>query len=154
MRRHLAVEPCPRPPGGPLVLDGWSQLCPTTSSHMKIQTTKLLELLTSINLHLLRLVVQLVELHKTVAAGFAAKAHHNLKVLRQLSKSIRSQLVKLHSKLNQDISEDQLQRHPKPCCKKLLKMMGSSYVGSGTTSSPGSRAEPLTKYPRASRCRI
>jgi hypothetical protein len=38
-----------------------------------------------------------------------------------LSESIRSLLVKLHSKLNQDISEGRLRRHLEPCGKKLLK---------------------------------
>jgi hypothetical protein len=88
MHMHLAIEPCPGPPGEPLVLDGRSQLHPTTLPHMEVQATKLLELLTSVNLHLLRLVVQLKVLHKTIVVRLAAEGHHSPKVLRQLRESI------------------------------------------------------------------
>jgi hypothetical protein len=57
MHRHLAVEPCLRPLGGPFILDGQSQFRLAASSRMKVQNTKLLKLLNVINIHLLRLIV-------------------------------------------------------------------------------------------------
>jgi hypothetical protein len=84
----------------------------------------LLKLLTSINLHLLWPVVQLVTLRKTLTTWVTTKAHDRPKVLRQLSKSIWGQLVELHSKLNQDISEDRLRGHPEPSFKKFFKHNG------------------------------
>jgi hypothetical protein len=84
MRRHLIVEPCLCPTGGPLDLDEWSKPRPATltTPRTEVQAAKLLKLLTSANLHLLRLVVQLVVLHKTIATRLATKAHHRPKVLR------------------------------------------------------------------------
>jgi hypothetical protein len=57
---------------------------------MKIQNAKLLKSFEAINNNLLRLVVELVTLRESVAAAFAAVAHHNAKVLRQLSDVIWS----------------------------------------------------------------
>jgi hypothetical protein len=36
MQRNLAVKPCLRPPGTPLVLDGQSQLHPSASPSMNV----------------------------------------------------------------------------------------------------------------------
>jgi hypothetical protein len=67
---------------------------------MEVQATELLEFLSSINFHHLRLVVQLIPLCKTVTAWLIVEAPYSPKVLGQLSKSVQGQLVKLHMKLN------------------------------------------------------
>jgi hypothetical protein len=41
MHMHLVVEPCFCPPGGPLVLDGWSELRPNAPPSMKVYAAKL-----------------------------------------------------------------------------------------------------------------
>jgi hypothetical protein len=80
---HLTVEPRPRPPGGPLVLDSQSKLCPAAlvMHHVEIQTTKLLEHHTLIAFHLLWLIVQFVQLGITVTGWHTAEAQHCQKVL-------------------------------------------------------------------------
>jgi hypothetical protein len=66
---------------------------------MKIYAAKLLILLNPISIHLLRLIVQLIAVHGTVAAGFPAEAKHSPKILGKLSESVRGKLVKLHPEL-------------------------------------------------------
>jgi hypothetical protein len=78
MCRHFVVEPCPHPPTGPYVLDSWSKLRSNAlvMSCVKVHTVKLLEHITSIDLHFLHVIVQLVALHGTVTAWHSAEAHH------------------------------------------------------------------------------
>jgi hypothetical protein len=87
---HLALEPDPRPSGGPLVLNSWSQPRPTTPPHMDVDNAKLLKSLKITNNNILRLIMQLVTLSESVTAGFTAEAHHSPKFFRQLSGGIRS----------------------------------------------------------------
>jgi hypothetical protein len=88
---------------------------------MKVYAAKLLIFLNPVGIHFLWLIVQLVVLCKTVTAGFSAEAMHRPKILGELSKSIQGMLVKLHPKLQQNISQHRLWRHPEPIRKELLK---------------------------------
>jgi hypothetical protein len=120
---HFAVEPHPRPPTRPFILDSWSKLRSNTlvTSCAKVHAAELLELFTSVDLHFLWLIVQLIALHKAVTAWHSAEAHYRPKVLRQLGKSIRGQLVELHPKLDQTVSKDRLRRHLEPTYEKHFK---------------------------------
>jgi hypothetical protein len=71
---------------------------------MKVYAAKLLILLNPIDIHLLWLIVKLIALHKTIAAGVSTEAKHNPKILGKLSESVRGKMVKLHPKLQQNIS--------------------------------------------------
>jgi hypothetical protein len=71
---------------------------------MKVYAAKLLIFLNPVSIHLSSLVVQLIALRETVATGFSVKAKHGPKILGELSESIRGKLVKLHRKLQQNIS--------------------------------------------------
>jgi hypothetical protein len=100
VRRHFAVKPRLHPHRGPFVLNSWNKLHPATliTSRVEVHTAKLLEHHTLITSHFFRLIVQLVELHETIAGGQIAEAQHRLKILGQLSKSVGGQLVELHPK--------------------------------------------------------
>jgi hypothetical protein len=88
---------------------------------MKVYATKLLIFFHPISIHFLLLIVHLVALRETVAAGFSAKAKHNPEILGELSESIRGKLVKVHPKLQQNISQHRLWWHPEPSRKEPLK---------------------------------
>jgi hypothetical protein len=65
--------------------------------------------------------MQFVTLHESVTAGFATEDHHSPKVFRQLSEGIRSQLMQLHSILDQNVGKGLMRWHPKPRGEKLFK---------------------------------
>jgi hypothetical protein len=88
---------------------------------MKVYVAKLLIFFNIVGIHFLWLIVQLIALRETVTAGFSTEAKHSLKILRELSESNRGKLVKLHPKLQQNISQHQLRQHPEPIRKELLK---------------------------------
>jgi hypothetical protein len=88
---------------------------------MKVYAAKLLIFFNPVGIHFLWLIVQLVVLHETIAARFFAEAKHNQKLLRKLSESVQGKLVKLHPKLQQNISQHRLRWHPEPSHKELLK---------------------------------
>jgi hypothetical protein len=71
---------------------------------MKVYAAKLLIFLNLIGIHLFWLEVQLIALHQTVTARFFTEAKHGPKIRGELSKSVRGKLVKLHPKLQQNIS--------------------------------------------------
>jgi hypothetical protein len=123
MPQHFVVEPHPRAPTGPFVLDSLSKLRSNAlvTYCVKVHAAELQEHITSVDLHFLRLIVQLVALRKTITAWHSAKAHYRPKVHRQLGKSIRGQLVELHPKPDQNVGKDRLRRHPEPSCEKLFK---------------------------------
>jgi hypothetical protein len=88
---------------------------------MKVYAAGLLILFNSISLNFLRLIMQLVALSKTITVGFSTEAHHSPKIFRKLSESIWRKLVNLYMKLNLNIDQHWLWRHPKNCGKKILK---------------------------------
>jgi hypothetical protein len=77
VHRYLAIEPGLCPPGIPLVLDGWSRLCPDAPPSMNIYAAKLLIFFNPVGIHFLWLILQLVALHETVTAGFSTEAKHS-----------------------------------------------------------------------------
>jgi hypothetical protein len=99
VRMYFIVEPRFRPPGGPFVLDGQSQLRPDASSGMKIYVAKLLILLNPVSIHLFQLIVQLIALHETITTGFTAEAKHSPKIFGKLSESVQGKLVELYLEL-------------------------------------------------------
>jgi hypothetical protein len=70
---------------------------------MKVYAAKLLILFTSVSSNLLRLIMQLIALRKTIAAGFSTEAHHGREMFRKLHERIWHKLVRLYMKLDKNI---------------------------------------------------
>jgi hypothetical protein len=94
---------------------------------MKFYAAELVILFTSVSTNLLRLIMQLVVLHKTIATGFSTKADNNPEIFRKLSESIWIKQVNLYTKLNKNIGQDWVRRHLKTYGKKFLKH--DSFIG-------------------------
>jgi hypothetical protein len=99
-----AIEPIPRPPHGPFVLDGEAELWPTIHLGMKIQTPILCEPLTFGGVHFHGLVVKFVSFCKCIALGYAFEAANSPKIFGELCYGVGHQLMQLRLKLEQDIS--------------------------------------------------
>jgi hypothetical protein len=91
---------------------------------MKIDNTELLKSLEAINNDLLWLIMQLIMLCKSIAAGFPTEAHHSPKILRQLGNGVHGQLMQLQPIFKQDLGESWMRWHLRPRGENLLKNNG------------------------------
>jgi hypothetical protein len=66
---------------------------------MKINNAKLLQFLEAIDSNFLWLIMQPIAFSKAIAVRLPVEAQHSQEILRQLSNSVRGQLMQLHPKL-------------------------------------------------------
>jgi hypothetical protein len=77
--------------------------------------------LTSLEMNLLVLIVQLIVLSKDIDSRMDPTGHDSLDKLTDMIDNIRHQMVQLHLEFAQDVHKDRMQRHMKPGSKKVFE---------------------------------
>jgi hypothetical protein len=123
MQGYYVVEPGPRPADNPFILHGDDKpRSPTLiSHHMEVHGAELCLQGSSLHLHFLRLIMDLIPFHEAITSGSAPDALYHRKELGQLYNCIGCQLVKLHPKFEQDLHKSRLGRHAEPGHKKFFE---------------------------------
>lgn len=123
MQGYYVVEPGPRPADNPFILHGDNKpRSPTLiSHHMEVHGAELCLQGSSLHLHFLRLIMDLIPFHEAITSGSAPDALYHRKELGQLYNCIGCQLVKLHPKFQQNLSKGRPGRHSKPDSEKFFK---------------------------------
>jgi hypothetical protein len=78
----------------------------------------------SVHLHFLQLIMELISFHEAIAHWSTHEACYRSKILEQLYDHVGYQLVKLHSKLEQDLCKSMLGRHTELGHKKFFEDNG------------------------------
>jgi hypothetical protein len=112
---------------------------------MKIDNTKLLIFVESIDREILRVIMKLIAFSKTIAARFPTEAQRRPEILRHPSDSVQSQLIQLHLELEQNLGERRMRQHPQSRGKKLFEDNNFIYIWLWHNLLPDSRAKTLAK---------